>query len=88
MKNGVLVVSFCDVSQDLKGNVIPEHEWPSEEYWKREYPHLIPDLIAFESEKEHQQVRHQLCYKLNESIILLQFVCFLNRTLIFDIMID
>ena len=24
----------CDLSQDRKGNVKPEEEWPTDEYWK------------------------------------------------------
>ncbi|XP_073255688.1 uncharacterized protein [Porites lutea] len=28
---------------ELKGDPQPEHEWPSEDYWKERYPHLFPD---------------------------------------------
>ena len=24
----------CDLSQDCKGNVKPEEEWPTDEYWR------------------------------------------------------
>ena len=24
----------CDLSQDSKGNVKPEEEWPTDEYWR------------------------------------------------------
>ena len=24
----------CDLSQDRKGNVKPEEEWPTDEYWR------------------------------------------------------
>ena len=34
---------FCDLWQDEKGNPEPEHEWPSEGYWKLRYPSLFPD---------------------------------------------
>ena len=29
--------------QELNGDPKPEHEWPSEYYWKRLYPRLSPD---------------------------------------------
>ena len=30
----------CDLSQDLKGNVKPEEEWPTDEYWEDHWSEL------------------------------------------------
>ena len=43
--------------KDDGGNPEPEHEWPSENYWKRWYPHLFPDSSP-ESVHEQEQVSH------------------------------
>ncbi|CAH3175571.1 unnamed protein product, partial [Porites evermanni] len=42
---------------DDEGNPKPEDEWPSENYWKSEYPHLFPDSSP-ESAHEREQVSH------------------------------
>ncbi|CAH3184190.1 unnamed protein product, partial [Porites lobata] len=39
---------------DDEGNPKPEGEWPSENYWKSEYPHLFPDSSP-ESAHEQEQ---------------------------------
>jgi len=43
---------FSDLWQDEKGNPKPEHEWPSENFW-RYYPRLDPGQFA-ESEDERE----------------------------------
>ena len=43
--------------QDFEGNLIPEHEWPSENYGKSEFPHIFPDSSP-ESAHEQEQVSH------------------------------
>ncbi|CAH3187249.1 unnamed protein product [Porites lobata] len=43
---------------DHEGNPKPEDEWPSENYWKSEYPHLFPDSSpesAHEQEQTHER---------------------------------
>ena len=30
----------CDLSQDRKGNVKPEEEWPTDEYWRDHWSKL------------------------------------------------
>ena len=30
----------CDLSQDRKGNVKPEEEWPTDEYWEDHWSEL------------------------------------------------
>ena len=47
---------FCDLWQDKEGNPIPEHKWPTEDYWKEEYPERIPDSSS-------EKVGHQLFLK-------------------------
>ncbi|CAH3180191.1 unnamed protein product [Porites lobata] len=39
---------------DRKGNPKPEHKWPSENYWNREYPLIFPDSSP-ESAHEQEQ---------------------------------
>ena len=41
---------------------MPEHEWPSEDFWKEEYPSLFSHS-SNESETQKQQVGHQLLLK-------------------------
>ncbi|CAH3105228.1 unnamed protein product [Porites lobata] len=41
---------------DDKGNPKPEHEWPSENYWKRMYRHLFPDSSP---ESAHEQEQNE-----------------------------
>ena len=44
--------------KDYKGNLKPEHEWPSESYWKLlEYRHLFPNS-SLASAHEQEQVSH------------------------------
>ena len=51
----MVLVLFCILLQDRKGNLEPEHKWPSENDWKRWYPHLFPDSSP-ESAHEQEQV--------------------------------
>ena len=44
--------------QELSGDPKPEHEWPSEDYWKRWYPRLFPDSSS-ELEDDQEQVGHR-----------------------------
>ena len=48
---------FCILLKDYKENPEPEHEWPSENYWKSEYPHLFLDSLP-ESAHEEEQVSY------------------------------
>ena len=58
IKGRWLVLSFFFfLLQDRKGNPKPEHKWPSENYWKREYPLIFPDSSP-ESAHEQEQVSH------------------------------
>ena len=53
-----VLVLFCILGQvvgTLKPK--PEHEWPSENFWKREYPDLFPNASP-ESAHEQEQVSH------------------------------
>ena len=52
-----VLVLFCILLKDYKGNPEPEHEWPSENYWKSVYPHLFPNSSP-ESAHEQEQVSH------------------------------
>ena len=53
----VVLSIFRILLKDYKGNPKPEHELPSENYWKSEYPHLFPDSSP-ESVHEQEQVSH------------------------------
>ena len=44
--------------QELNGDRKPEHEWPSEDYWKRWYPHLFPDSSSGLGD-DQEQVGHR-----------------------------
>ena len=44
--------------QDLDGEPAPEDEWPSEDFWKEQYPHLFPDSSS-ELEDDQEQVGHR-----------------------------
>ena len=44
--------------QELNGDPKPEHEWPSEDYWKERYPHLFPDSSSG-LENDQEQVGHR-----------------------------
>ena len=41
---------------------MPEHEWPSEDFWKEEYPSLFSHS-SNESQPQKQQVGHQIWQK-------------------------
>ena len=41
--------------QELNGDPMPEHEWPSDGVWKLLYPHLFPDSSS-ELEDDQEQV--------------------------------
>ena len=41
--------------QTPNGEPLPKDKWPSEYYWKEEYPELFPDSSS-ESEDEQEQV--------------------------------
>ena len=43
-------------------DLLPEHEWPTEEHWKMMYPSLFPDSSS-EPEDKQRQVGHQLLLK-------------------------
>ncbi|XP_073255144.1 uncharacterized protein [Porites lutea] len=49
--NTKLVSSY----HDRKGNPKPEHEWPSENYWKSEFPHIFPDSSPESAHEQEQQ---------------------------------
>ena len=57
MRRGVVLSISCILLQDFEGNLKPEDEWPSEIYWKRQYPHLFPNSSP-ESAHEQEQVSH------------------------------
>ena len=40
------------------GDPLPEHEWPSEDYWKFLFPQLFPDASS-ELEDHQEQVGHR-----------------------------
>ena len=42
--------------QKFNGDPLPEHEWPSENYWKARFRHLFP---ASELEDDQEQVGHR-----------------------------
>ena len=44
--------------QEHNGDPQPEHEWPSEDYWKRRFPRLFPDSSC-ELEDDQEQVGHK-----------------------------
>ena len=44
--------------QERNGDPKPEHKWPSEDFWKRWYPHLFPDSSSG-SEDDQEQVGHR-----------------------------
>ena len=44
--------------QELNGDPQPEHEWPSEDYWKMRFPYLFPDSSS-ELEDDQEQVGHR-----------------------------
>ena len=44
--------------QDSDGEPAPEDEWPSEDFWKKQYPHLFPDSSS-ELEDDQEQVGHR-----------------------------
>ena len=44
--------------QELNGDPQPEHEWPSEDYWKERYPHLFPDSSSGLGD-DQEQVGHR-----------------------------
>ena len=43
--------------QELNGDPKPEHEWPSEDYWKRSFARLFPDFLSGWDDQE--QVGHR-----------------------------
>ena len=43
---------------NLNGDPKPEHEWPSEDYWKERYPHLFPDSSSGLGD-DQEQVGHR-----------------------------
>ena len=53
----VLSIVLYFFLKDNKGNPKPEHEWPSENYWKRNYPDLFPNSSP-ESAHEQEQVSY------------------------------
>ena len=53
--DGLFQVLFCILLKDDKGNPKPEHEWPSENYWR--YPFFFRNLSP-ESAYEQEQVSH------------------------------
>ena len=44
--------------QETNGDPKPEHQWLSEDNWKRRYPHLFPDSSS-ELEDDQEQVGHR-----------------------------
>ena len=44
--------------QKCNGDPQPEHEWPSEDYWKERYPHLFPDSSSGLGD-DQEQVGHR-----------------------------
>jgi len=44
--------------QNLKGEPLPQDDWPSHEYWKDELPDISPDSSS-ESEDDQEQVGHR-----------------------------
>ena len=44
--------------QKFNGDPQPEHEWPSDYYWKRRFPRLFPDSSS-ELEDDQEQVGHR-----------------------------
>ncbi|CAH3185689.1 unnamed protein product [Porites lobata] len=56
-QHGNITELWSDYHDD-KGNPKPEHEWPSERYWKRQFPDLFPDSSpesAHEQEQTHER---------------------------------
>lgn len=49
-------ISSLDTNyHEFDGNTKPEHDWPSQQYWKRRYPHLIP-FTSSESDNKQEQI--------------------------------
>ena len=46
---------FCDLLQDEKGNPKPEHEGPSDSYWKMRYRLVDEQGFETSSESEDEQ---------------------------------
>ena len=74
--DGLFQVLFCILLKDYKLNPKPEHEWRSENYWKRKYPDLFPDSSP-ESAHEQEQVSH------HSSIFVKVYLLILVRLLVF-----
>ena len=49
------------------GDPLPEHEWPSEDYWKLLFPQLFPNASS-EVEDDQEQVGHR--NKVKRAIVL------------------
>ena len=52
--------------QYVDGEPGPEYEWPSEDSWKEQYPHLFPDSSS-ELEDVQEQVGHRNKFKRRHS---------------------
>ena len=44
--------------QERNGDPKPEHNWPSEDYWKERYPQLFPDSSSGLGD-DQEQVGHR-----------------------------
>ena len=44
--------------QEDNGDPQPEHEWPSEDYWKMRFPYLFPDSSSGLGD-DQEQVGHR-----------------------------
>ena len=53
--------------QTKTGEPLPEDKWPSQDFWREEYPELFPDSSS-ELEDEQEQVGHRL--KVKTAIVL------------------
>ena len=51
----VVLTLFCDLWQDKEGNLKPEHEWPSEYFWKISYRSVDELAISTSSESEDER---------------------------------
>ena len=47
--------------QELNGDTMPEHKWPSEDDWEFWFPHLFHDSSS-ELEDDQEQVGHRNNY--------------------------
>ena len=63
--------------QEFSGEPAPEHEWPSEDYWKERYPHLFSDSSSGLGD-DQEQVGHRNKSKESIGLTLVLFLKFIS----------